>query len=221
VRWIAVFACAVACEKGTREEPVKPAPVPPPPVADAALPDAVVFTGDVDQICVTTKLFIDRVIPCASRSATFLREVQRDLVTVPPDAPMSARENAAAGCASLSVNFDAQLVGALPECRLTSGERVNAEAFLAAYYGRRTKPRLTGDATVDKSLTELAAARDALCACPDEDCVRAADKVVTAAVKPIPREMTAAMEDGVAISDEVSRCTERIQNAAARGRGLG
>jgi hypothetical protein len=218
VRWIALLVCVVSCEKGTPEERPKPVP---PPVADAAMPpDAMVFTGDVDKICVTTKVFLDRLIPCASRSATFLREVQRDLVTAPPDALLSARENAAAGCANLSVNFDGQLEGVLPECRLTNDERATAEAFLVAYYGRRTKPRPTGDATIDKNLAELAAARDALCACRDEDCQRAADKGVTAAVKPIPREMTAAMDDGVAISDEVSRCTERIQNAAAKARNL-
>lgn len=95
---------------------------------------------------------------------------------------------------------------------------MNNDAFLAAYYGRRTTARATGDASVDASLAELGAARDVMCACTDEACVRAAHEVVTAAVKPIPREMTDAMESSAAIIDEVSRCAHRIEQDVARSR---
>ncbi|HEY5924787.1 MAG TPA: hypothetical protein VIV11_24070 [Kofleriaceae bacterium] len=193
-----------------------------PVITDAQLAvrqDAVAFTGDVAAICATTKELVKRAIACAPRSANMLRDTLRDLEHgEPADAPLDAHERWAAICAGIAKAYDDNLVRGGPACALTVDERVRNDAFLAAYYGRRTKPRPTGDATVDKNLADLARARDVLCACPDEECVRAAHKIVTAAVKPIPDELTAAMEDGVAISDEVSRCADRIEQDAARSR---
>jgi hypothetical protein len=83
--------------------------------------------------------------------------------------------------------------------------------FFAAYYGRRTKPRVTGKATIDRQLADLAASPDAICACADLACVNSANKVVDASVKPIPPEMKTAMEDGEALLDEVTRCAERVE----------
>lgn len=206
---------AWACDKGAPDKPTPVQPAPPPSVADAAVADAPAFTGTLDELCVIARALMDRAVQCASRSADFLREVRDGLPVDPPGTPLSARESTAAMCANTALHFDDELVRALPTCRLTRDERVRTEAFIATYYGRRTKPRPTGDAEVDKNLSELAATRDALCACPDEECLRAAEKAVTAAVKPVPRELTNAMEDGVAISDEVSRCAERIKDAAA------
>jgi len=214
-----------ACEKrkSAAVMPVHPTTVQSAPVtADAQLalrPDAVAFNGEVAAICAVTRQLIERAIRCAPDSADMLRDTQRSLdVAQPADAPLSARERWAAICAGIAKAYDEQLAGSDSACRLTVDERINNDAFLAAYYGRRTTARPTGDASVDTSLAELGAARDVLCARTDDECVRAAHKVVTAAVKPIPREMTDAMESSAAIIDEVSRCADRIEQDVARSR---
>jgi hypothetical protein len=219
---LAAIIGGAACGKGKRDE-ARPAPrAPAPVVGDAQLAvraDAVAFTGDVAAICATTKQLLERAIRCAPRSADMLREALRTFEQyVPTDGPLSDRERWASICAGTAKNYDDQLAGTDPACRLTVDERTRNDAFLAAYYGRRTRPRPTGDATLDKNLADFAAARDVLCACTDEECVRTANKTVTAAVKPVPPELTAAMEDAVAISDEVSRCEDRIKEDVARAR---
>jgi hypothetical protein len=211
-----------ACGKGKSESGSSVAtPTVAAEAAAPAPPDPVAFTGDLKVICETEKRLMERAIKCAPRSADKLKSVQEATAFGfaaggLDHAPRSAVERWASLCALTAKAYDEQLAGT--DCRLTDEERVRNEAFLAAYFGRRTKPRATGDATIDKNLAELAAARDALCACTDEDCVRAARKVVTDAIEPLPREMPDATEDGVAISDEVSRCAERIENDVARAR---
>lgn len=213
------IAVIAACGKGKSENASNPTVAA--EAAAPAPPDPVAFTGDVKVICETEKRLMERAIKCAPRSADKLKSVQ-DATAFGfaagglDHAPRSAVERWASLCALTAKVYDEQLAGT--DCRLTDEERVRNDAFLAAYFGRRTKPRATGDANIDKNLAELAAARDALCACTDEDCVRAARKVVTDAIKPVPREMPNAMEDGVAISDEVTRCAERIENDMARAR---
>jgi hypothetical protein len=165
----------------------------------------------VAAICDTAKQLMDRAVQCAPRSADLLRQTREGFDPAPP-----TDERWAAICAATAKSFDDQLVGSSAGCRLTGVERLRNEAFLRAYYGRRTTPRSSGDQTVDTNLASLAAARDVLCACTDDECLRAAEKAVTAAVRPVPREMTDAMEDAVAISDEVSRCADRIQQQVAR-----
>lgn len=219
---VAAIIGGAACDKGKHDE-ARPAPrAPAPVVADAQLaarPDAVAFTGDVAAICATTQQLIQRAIRCAPRSADMLRETSRSLEQdVPTDEPLAARERWASLCAGIAKVYDDQLAGSDPACRLTVDERTRNDAFLEAYYGRRTTPRPTGDATVDKNLADFAAARDVLCACTDEACIRTANKAVTAAARPVPPELTAAMEDAVAISDEVSRCEDRIKQDVARTR---
>lgn len=149
----------------------------PPVIADAQLSvrtDAIEVTDDLSVICVATKQLVVRAARCAPRSRQMLddtlRSLERDL---PADTPLSARERQAAICAGIAKAFDDQLVDTDPACRLTVGERTRNDAFLASYYGRRTTPRPTSDSTVDKNLAALAAARDVLCACTDEECVRA------------------------------------------------
>src|SRR5690606_14469692 len=120
-------------------------------------------------------------------SADELRETLRFLEQdVPGDGPLADRERWASICAEIGKTYDDAVAASSPACTLTVDERTRNDAFLAAYYGRRTKPRPTGDAVVDKNLADLAAARDVLCACTDEECIRTANKAVTAAVKPVP-----------------------------------
>jgi len=217
--WVVVMAC----KKAERDDAL-PAPAPAPPVdvlADARLPapDALAFTGDVAAICETTKRLIERAIRCVPSSADRLRDTLRDLEPdVPSETLPAEHERRAAMCAGIARSYDEQLAALDPACALTSDERTRNDAFLAAYHGRRTKPRPTGDAHIDENLAELAAARDVLCACSDEECVRASHAIVTDAVKPVPRELEAAMQDGEAILDEVSRCAQRIEVEAARAR---
>lgn len=219
---VAAIIVGAGCDKGKSDQTRPPPHTPAPLVADAQLAvrsDAIAFTGDVAAICATAKQLVERAIRCTSRSADTLRETLRSLdQDVPTDGPISDRERWASICAGIAKAYDDQLAGSDPACRLTVDERTRNDAFLAAYYGRRTKPRPTGDAIVDKNLADFAAARDVLCACTDEECVRTANTTVTAAVKPVPPEPTAAMEDAVAISDEVSRCEDRIKQDVARAR---
>lgn len=215
-----VVVALLACDKGRRDD-ARPISVAAPPAPADAQPaaDAAVAIGDVAVFCAEAKAYFARVIPCAPNSADLLRSIHDDMPVDSPTAPMSARESSAALCANIAVVYDEQLSRhSDPACALSSDARARNVAFLSAYYGRRTKPRPSGNADVDKSLAQMAAARDAVCACTDMTCVRAAEKSVTAAIMHIPRELNAALEDGVSISDEVSRCAERIEMDVARNR---
>jgi hypothetical protein len=220
---LVAFAVTSACDKGAptpRERP--PLPPPPAPPADAATsPDAAVADVDPMVFCDIAKALLKRGIQCAPAAATKLQAmldaVDRTVAEVDP-AFRSARERTGASCALTAHVYDEQLaaVTAFTDVKcsptLTADERARTRAYLHAHYGRRTKPRPTGDATIDRQLAELAASRDAMCSCTDRACMHAAHKTVTAAVKPIPREMQDAMADGEAILDEVSRCADRIEN---------
>jgi hypothetical protein len=221
---VLVGYATLACDQGKRDaKGVAPAAPTATAIDDAQRQpqrDAGAFSDDLEAICVTAKQLVERVKRCAPRSSSqVLDDTRRSLeYGEPADSPRSARETWASICAGIAKGLDDRLAGSDPACRLTADERGRNDDFLASYDGRRTTPRPSGDANVDRNLHELAAARDALCACTDEDCERAAEKTVTTAVRPVPPGMTAALEDAVAISDEVSRCRDRITREAARSR---
>ena len=220
MRYVVLVIVGVACRSNGTSNEIKTVGSGQAPVVAAApsiaRPDALAFTGDLATICPNTRLLIERLIACGGDEA-MMRGALKDLPRYDPTAPLPERERSVQMCADLAKAWDDQIVG-VPACSFTMEERAVNDAFLAAYYGRRTIPRATGDATVDKNLADFAVARDVLCACTDEECVRRTDKIVTASVKPVPRELPTAMADFEGISDEVSRCTSRIQQAVARTR---
>jgi hypothetical protein len=134
----------------------------------------------------------------------------------------SQRARASGECAMTAKAYDdsATAEGAPAMCTFTADERARNTAALAAYYDRRTAPRPTGDATLDRGLADLAAARDRACACTDVACSHQVDPIVLDAIHTIPRELAAATEDSEAMIDEVARCAQRLEDAAERARSL-
>jgi hypothetical protein len=133
-----------ACGKGKSESGSSVAtPTVAAEAAAPAPPDPVAFTGDLKVICETEKRLMERAIKCAPRSADKLKSVQEATAFGfaaggLDHAPRSAVERWASLCALTAKAYDEQLAGT--DCRLTDEERVRNEAFLAAYFGRRTKP---------------------------------------------------------------------------------
>lgn len=170
-------------------------------------------------ICDIARRFLNRAIDCVPGAANELKDRLAGLETViaysqADKAPRSAREKAGSMCALTAYTHDKHLstrTDLTCPIAIRVDERSAIRAYLDAYYGRRTKPRLTGDAAIDRQLADLAASRDAMCSCADVACVRTMHETVDAAVKPVPKEMPNAMADSEAILDEVSRCSGRIE----------
>lgn len=170
--------------------------------------------------CDIVKRFMERASACLPAAANNLKDLLSNLETIIVEAqadkaPRSAREQAGSMCALAAYTHDkhfSKRTDLTCPIALSVDERSATRAYLDAYYARRTKPRPTGDATLDRQLADLAASRDAMCGCADAACVQQTDKMVDAAVKPVPKAMPDAMDDSEAILDEVSRCSSRIEN---------
>lgn len=217
-RWILLAILASACgSKDSRPHEGSPAGSAAPLIT---APRDAAISVDPMTLCDLAVRFHGRAIACAAPEAAKPLEDALANTKLMIDeansatAPRNAREKIAALCA-LSTVAQAARFSPRTDLRcpvaLSADELERIRAYLEAHYGRRTKPRPSGDTALDKQLTELAASRDVMCSCTNADCIRQAHETVNAAVGPIPRENRGAMEDGEAIIDEVSRCAEGIE----------
>lgn len=192
----------------------------PPGDASASTPDAAQSRIEPMTVCDIARRFLKRASSCVPGAAKELQGTLSNLETMIVEAhaekaPQSARDQVGSMCAMTAYSHDKHLSTATDltcPIALSADERSATRTYLDAYYGRRTKPRPTGDAALDRELAALAASRDAMCSCVDVACVQQTHKIVDAAVKPVPKERTDAMADSEALIDEVSRCSNRIEN---------
>lgn len=168
--------------------------------------------------CEIEKRLLDQMIDCIPDEAARAKSLRATLDDIlsgqgSAGAPRSARERTGALCAFGAYADDQQFSTRSDlRCRvaLDRHERESVRDYLIEYYRRRTTPRRTDNAAIDRKLGELAASRDAVCACATADCVRVAETAVYEVLTPIPPEVTGAVVDAEAILDEVSRCRARI-----------
>jgi hypothetical protein len=139
-----------------------------------------------------------------------LDELQKLAATAPTDP--RARRKVAAKCA---VQLDGLMRVEQPrDCPLdaTDSERAELATFLDAWYGERTPPPATGNADADAALQELAAKRDAACACKDTACAR--EIVTSLETYSVPAGSPEAASDAAAqMIDEAGRCKQKLAYA--------
>lgn len=215
--------CASACGSNKESRPSgEPPPTPhetPSPRVAPAVTDAAGPAVEPMALCEEAMRFLHHAIDCAPtdlRAALASNATNLEMIVhgITADTPQNGRESAGALCAISAYSFDRELATHTDKkcaVALTSAERLRVRDYLAAYYARRTSPRPTGDRSLDDQLSALAAARDTMCACTEIKCVDGTQKIVDAAVKPVPRDMQAAMDDAEAIVDEVTRCSGRVE----------
>jgi hypothetical protein len=102
------------------------------------------------------------------------------------------------------------------DLRVSSPDRDEATRLLVRWYGKRTTPRKTGKAAIDRMLGELGGARDRLCACrlKDVDCVERERVQADAVVDRLLDQATGqrlALDDGLVIHGEAMRCAQQIE----------
>jgi hypothetical protein len=176
--------------------------------------DPIVFCDYADRMLVGA-------IACIPESKDEVERARRSIAmtkeTASKDEPF--RSISAALCAAIVDGIVHETEWRKCDVVLSATERAQVRAFLDAYYARRTTPRPTGDAEVDRALQQFAALRDRYCACESVDCAAAVEPELEAAGKALPRAASSSARDDLGeLFDDTRRCKQRIEAAALRRR---
>ena len=111
-------------------------------------------------------------------------------------------------CAQLvqAIDRDAAKLDCAP--RLDDATRLKLTGVLDAFYAQRTKLVPTGDAAADAAIKNIAAVRDAACACPDVACIDKLGPQLDAAVAQVPPK---GRELASKLLDDAGRCLTRLR----------
>lgn len=192
---LALVLALAACGSSGDQPGAAPAPGERPAIADPL------------GFCERDRLALVRRAACFPEDASLkmaIDDLDRRVRTAP--AEPAARRAAAAQCA---IDLHGVMRAAQPAmCPLdmTEPEKTELAGFLAAWFGERTAPPATGDASADAALADLAKQRDAICACRAMDCARP----LLAALGSPPDAPAAAATAGARIVDEARRCKQKL-----------